>query len=276
MVTYMRKFIWKSLKASLYPRTKCANWTNLLMVWNKHPANGLQSWWKLFLHSILHSQSMIISSSFKGLTLILLSLSFMLTIFWSLAPILRLLTHSKLTFSPLLASKILALYTSSLAWRQVIVIKALSSLKTNLQKSWSLTVPIKISKSCSLLSHLSSSSLPLKVPYSVYPLSDPTVYRSLVGKLNFLTHTRPDLSYSVQTLSQFMQRPTDLHLAALKHTLSYVNTTTGQGIILQGSTKLNLQAFSNSDWASCVDTRKSITDYLIMLGISPISWKSKK
>ena len=73
-----------------------------------------------------------------------------------------------------------------------------------------------------------------------------------------------------------MQRPTDHHLTALKHTLSYVSSTASQGIVLQGSTKLNLQAFSDSDWASCVDTRKSITGYLIMLGNSPISWKSKK
>ena len=73
-----------------------------------------------------------------------------------------------------------------------------------------------------------------------------------------------------------MQKPTDLHFAALQHTLSYVSSTAGQGIILKGSDKLNLQAFSDSDWASCVDTRHSLIGYLIMLGNSPISWKSKK
>ena len=51
------------------------------------------------------------------------------------------------------------------------------------------------------------------------PLEDAEYYRCMVGKLNFLSNTRPDLSYTVQTLSQFMQRPCDSHLDALIHTL---------------------------------------------------------
>lgn len=108
------------------------------------------------------------------------------------------------------------------------------------------------------------------------PLSDPSLYRSLVGNLSFLTNTRPNHSYSVQTLYEFMKSSTDLHFAAFKHTLSYVSQSVGQGIILQGETQLNLPAFSDSYWASCVDTRRSITRYLIMLGKSHVSWKSKK
>lgn len=92
---------------------------------------------------------------------------------------------------------------------------------------------------------------------------NPTFYRSLVGKLNFLTHTRPDLSYSVQALSQHMQRPTLAHFDALKHTLGYVSATVGQGILLSASPQLTLQAYSDSDWGACPDTRRSI------------SWKSK-
>lgn len=107
-------------------------------------------------------------------------------------------------------------------------------------------------------------------------LPDPTLYRSLVGKLNFLTHTRPDLAFTVQCLSQFMQSPRTSHLEALHHTLRYVAQTAGQGILLQASDKLTLQAFSDSDWASCPDSRRSITGYVLQLGSSPISWKSKK
>ncbi|XP_021726146.1 uncharacterized protein LOC110693297 [Chenopodium quinoa] len=107
-------------------------------------------------------------------------------------------------------------------------------------------------------------------------LSDVTLYRSLVGKLNFLTNTRPDLSYSVQTLSQFMQNPRTTHMEALQHTLRYVAHTTGQGILLKGSDALTLQALIDSDWASCSDSRKSISGYVLLLGSSPISWKSKK
>ena len=85
-------------------------------------------------------------------------------------------------------------------------------------------------------------------------LEDPTPYRSMVGKLNFLTNTRPDLAYAIQTLSQFKQKPRDSHWQALQHILSYVSHTCGQGILLKASNKLTIQAFSDSDWGSCIDS----------------------
>jgi hypothetical protein len=102
------------------------------------------------------------------------------------------------------------------------------------------------------------------------------VYRSLVGKLNYLTNTRPDLSFAVQTLSQFLHHPRTSHLEALHHTLRYVSQTSAQGILLKATDSLTVQAFSDSDWASCSDTRRSITGYLLLFGQSPVSWKSKK
>ena len=63
-------------------------------------------------------------------------------------------------------------------------------------------------------------------------LKEPELYRSLVGKLNFLTNTRPDLSFTTQYLSQFMQTPRIPHWNALLHTLRYVFHTTNQGILL--------------------------------------------
>ena len=104
----------------------------------------------------------------------------------------------------------------------------------------------------------------------------PQLYRSLVGKLGFPTHTRPDLTYTVQTLSQYMQSPTKDHFQALQHTLNYVYSTAGQGILLCASDHLSLQAFSDTDWGSCIDARRSVTGYLLLFGQSPISWKSKK
>lgn len=73
-------------------------------------------------------------------------------------------------------------------------------------------------------------------------LSDPEMYRSFVGKLNYLTNTRPDLNYVVQVLSQFMQSPRSPHLEPLLHTLKYVSTSPNQGILLQASDSLTLQA----------------------------------
>ncbi|XP_056692131.1 uncharacterized mitochondrial protein AtMg00810-like [Spinacia oleracea] len=108
------------------------------------------------------------------------------------------------------------------------------------------------------------------------PYTDPTQYRCLVGKLNFLTHTRPDLSFAVQTLSQFMQSPKLSHFNALTHLLRYVAHSIGQGIYIQSSSQLVLRAYCDSDWAACPDTRRSVTGYVMLLGTSPISWKSKK
>lgn len=101
-------------------------------------------------------------------------------------------------------------------------------------------------------------------------------YRSLVGKLNFLTHTRPHLSYTVQVLSQFMQCPRYKHFKALKHTLCCVFHIAGQGILLKGSNHLTLEAFSDLDWVACPNSRRSVSGYLLLFGQSPISWKSKK
>ncbi|KAK3006201.1 hypothetical protein RJ639_017740 [Escallonia herrerae] len=84
-------------------------------------------------------------------------------------------------------------------------------------------------------------------------LSDPTKYRRLVGGLIYLTVTRPDIVYSVRTLSQFMHEPRKLHWNAAIRILKYIK-----------------------DWGGCRTTRRSVTGYCIFLGNSLVSWKSKK
>lgn len=73
-----------------------------------------------------------------------------------------------------------------------------------------------------------------------------------------------------------MHQPRVPHFDALAHTLRYIAHTAGQGIMLKVSDNLTLQAFSDSDWAACPDSRRSVTGYVLMLGNSPITWKSKK
>ncbi|XP_019241775.1 PREDICTED: uncharacterized protein LOC109221785, partial [Nicotiana attenuata] len=108
------------------------------------------------------------------------------------------------------------------------------------------------------------------------PISDPSLYRRLVGKLNFLQNTRPDISFSVQHLSQFLQKPQVPHMMAVLHVLRYLMKDPAQGVLLSSCPDFSLLAYSDSDWASCVISRKSVSGYFITLGGSPISWKSKK
>lgn len=107
-------------------------------------------------------------------------------------------------------------------------------------------------------------------------LSDPLQYWRVVGKLNYLTHTRPDLSFVIQFLSQSMTEPRTAHWDAVMHTLGYVKHTISQGLLFTNNPSFELLPYCDSDWASCPNTRRSVSGYFISLGGCPLSWKSKK
>ncbi|KAI5325055.1 hypothetical protein L3X38_034129 [Prunus dulcis] len=107
-------------------------------------------------------------------------------------------------------------------------------------------------------------------------LHNPETYRRLVGRLIYLTITRPDIVHTVHILSQFMQSPRTTHKDAADRLLHYLKGTPGQGILLSSSNNFQLRAYCDSNWASCPMTRRSTTGYFVLLGESPISWKTKK
>lgn len=107
-------------------------------------------------------------------------------------------------------------------------------------------------------------------------LEDNSQYRSLIGRLLYLTITRPDISFAVHKLSQFIAHPRSPHLKAVHHLLRYLKRTPGQGMFFPKTDSIQLKAFSDADWGSCTDSRKSTTGFCIFLGDAMISWKAKK
>ncbi|XP_026430975.1 uncharacterized protein LOC113328098 [Papaver somniferum] len=108
------------------------------------------------------------------------------------------------------------------------------------------------------------------------PLEDPTLYRSLDGDLQYLTFTRPDISYAVQQVCLFMHDPREIHMQAIKRNLRYLQGTLDHGLFLSASPITGLTAYSDADWAGCPDSRRSISGHCIFLGYNLISWSSKR
>ena len=108
------------------------------------------------------------------------------------------------------------------------------------------------------------------------PFPDPERYRRLVGRLVYLAATRPDLTYSIHILTQFMQKLDNAHWDGGMHVVRYLKGTLGQGIMLREAPPLHITGWSDSDWEGCPVTQRSLTGWLVQLGTSIISWKTKK
>jgi histone deacetylase 1/2 len=107
-------------------------------------------------------------------------------------------------------------------------------------------------------------------------VEDSTRYRSIVGALQYLTFTHPDLSFSVNKVCQYLHAPTTTHWTAAKRILQYVKDTVNVGTTFQKSSSTLLSAFSDADWAGCLDDKCPTGGFVIFIGPKLVFWSAKK
>lgn len=105
---------------------------------------------------------------------------------------------------------------------------------------------------------------------------DSTEYMRLIGKLIYLTTTRPDITFVVQQLSQYMTSLSQTCYQAVIRVLRYLNKASRKSLYFPRNSEVKLTGFTYADWATCKDSRSSISRYCFFLVYSLISWKSKK
>jgi hypothetical protein len=112
--------------------------------------------------------------------------------------------------------------------------------------------------------------------HSTEPLVEATLFSSIVGSLHYLANTRPDIAFAVGYVSHFLSKAHEDHMIAVKHILRYIAGTLNWGVHLKkGSGKTALVGYTDSDFASDVDSRKS-TLGVFFLNTSLVTWQSNK
>jgi hypothetical protein len=105
---------------------------------------------------------------------------------------------------------------------------------------------------------------------------DATNYRSIVGALQYLTLTRPDIAFLVNKVCQFLHAPTEIHWAAIKRILRYLRQNTKIGLKIRKTSSMLVSAFYDADWAGSVDDRRSTSGFAVFLGSNLGSWSARK
>ena len=106
--------------------------------------------------------------------------------------------------------------------------------------------------------------------------NDPTLYRSIVGALQYLNITRPDISFSVNKACQVMHSPAHSDWTSVKHLLRYLKNSISDGLFYSSNSDISLELFSDADWASCSIDRRFTSGYLVYLSQNLISWRYQK
>jgi histone deacetylase 1/2 len=105
---------------------------------------------------------------------------------------------------------------------------------------------------------------------------DAFTYRSTVGGLQYLTLTRPDLSYAVNKVCQYLSEPTSAHWEAVKRILRFVKGSADIGLRIRKSSSSLLSVFTDADWAGSTDDRRSTGGFAVFYGPTLISWSARK
>ena len=105
---------------------------------------------------------------------------------------------------------------------------------------------------------------------------DPTLYRSMIGSLLYLTASRLDICYSVGVCARYQSNPKESHISVVKRIIRYVSRTLDYGIRYSKDFNVNLPRFSDADWAGNADDRKSTSGGYFYLRNNLLSWHSKK
>jgi hypothetical protein len=101
-------------------------------------------------------------------------------------------------------------------------------------------------------------------------------YQKLVGKLIYLSHTRPDIAFAVSVVSQYMHDPRETHLEAVYRILRYLKGSPGKGLLFKKNEKREIEIFTDADWAGATDDRRSTTGYCTFVWGNLVTWRSKK
>jgi hypothetical protein len=107
-------------------------------------------------------------------------------------------------------------------------------------------------------------------------LIDSTLYRQVIGSLMYLTNTRTNICFSLNTLSQFLVEPRHVHLVAAKHVMRYLKGTIDCGIGYDVDHDFTLSGYTDVDWAGSISDRKNTSGCCFSLGSTMISWQSRK
>jgi hypothetical protein len=133
---------------------------------------------------------------------------------------------------------------------------------------------------CAVMADYKSCTTPVDLQMklagdSVPPVEDVSQFRSIVGALQYLTFTRPCITYVVQRICLHMHDPREPHLTVMKRILRYLQGTPDYTLLLCRLSSSDLVVYTDADWAGCSDTRRSTSDYAIFLGNNLVSWSTK-